>query len=76
MKITIELDTEQDGECAAGRMINADDAWLALDGIRNDVRGIWKYEDLEGVNPGDIVDRIYEIICDACANVHLDERWQ
>lgn len=36
----------------------------ALWEIKNRIRSIWKYEDLEGKDPQELIDRVYQIICD------------
>ena len=76
MKFTIEIDTEQDGEGVADRMLNADDAYHALASIRSAVRAIYKYEDLSSQNAHYFVEKIYEIVCARCAEARLEDRWQ
>lgn len=75
MKLTIEIDTNVDGEGTAERMLNADKAWGALDEIRRECRSIWKYEDLSSQAAQGIADKMYDIVCQVCADAGLDEVW-
>lgn len=66
MKINIEYDDLEDAKTA----IMAREYYEALVSIKNNVRSVWKYSDIDEKSR-DEVEKIYEFICDETARFEI-----
>ena len=74
MLVKLEFDSEKEGDMEEYRsMLKHRDYFCAIWDFKQELRKIWKYEDLSGKCPEELVDRIYSLLHDSLSNNSVSE---